>query len=96
MTELRCDDGTVVQISKETEKELRKVFGKPEHKWVHGDVFSNHVYPSQMYVELLDGPMIVNLEQIGQGGTPGCQLRPNAEPKFLFNIKDALSDRGIA
>lgn len=66
-----------------------------EHKWVHGDVFSNHVFSAQMYVELFDGPMIINLEQIGHGGTPGYQLRPNAEPEFLFNIADALSDRGI-
>ncbi len=39
MAELRCADGTVVQISKETELELRKAFGKPERTYTIGDVF---------------------------------------------------------
>ena len=39
MAELRCADGTVVQISAGTEKELRKAFGKPERTYTIGDVF---------------------------------------------------------
>ena len=61
-----------------------------KHEWVHGDVFSNHVWPLQMYVELFDGPAIISLEYTGHKATPDSQLRPDAEPKFLFNIKDKL------
>ena len=33
MAELRCSDGTVIQISDETEQELKKAFGpKPDYK----------------------------------------------------------------
>jgi hypothetical protein len=40
MAELKCSDGTVVQISTETEKELRKTFGpKPEVTYKIGDIF---------------------------------------------------------
>ena len=40
MAELKCKDGTVVQISDETEAELRKAFGpKPEKTFKIGDVF---------------------------------------------------------
>lgn len=38
MAELRCSDGTVVQISAETEAELRKAFG-PEITYRIGDIF---------------------------------------------------------
>ena len=42
MTELRCSDGTVVRISKETEAELRRQFGpkKPEF----GDIVTHNSY----------------------------------------------------
>lgn len=39
MAELRCNDNTVIQISDETEKELRKAFGKPEPTFKIGDIF---------------------------------------------------------
>jgi hypothetical protein len=39
MAELRCADGTVVQISAETEKELRKAFGESEPTFKVGDIF---------------------------------------------------------
>lgn len=39
MTELRCDDGTVVPISAETEKELRKAFEKSKVTYQIGDIF---------------------------------------------------------
>jgi len=37
MAELKCSDGTVIQISKETEQELRKAFG-PQPTYSVGDV----------------------------------------------------------
>jgi len=37
MAELRCSDGTVIQISKETEQELRKAFG-PQPTYSVGNV----------------------------------------------------------
>lgn len=40
MAELKCEDGTVVQISASTEAELRRAFGpKPERTYKVGDVF---------------------------------------------------------
>ena len=40
MAELRCANGTTVQISAETETELRKAFGpKPERTYKIGDIF---------------------------------------------------------
>ena len=36
MAELRCSDGKVINISKETEKELREAFSEPE--WKFGDI----------------------------------------------------------
>ena len=36
MAELHCSDGKVINISKETEKELREVFSEPE--WKFGDI----------------------------------------------------------
>jgi len=39
MAKLTCSDGTVIQISKETEAELRKAFGKPEPTYQVGDIF---------------------------------------------------------
>ena len=36
MAELRCSDGTVVKISKETEAELRRQFGRKEPEF--GDI----------------------------------------------------------
>ena len=67
-----------------------------EHVWVHGDVFRNHAGSVLMYLERADGIMSVNLLHTGCAGTPEIQMRSVAKPKFLFNIEDALSDRGIA
>lgn len=62
----------------------------PEHKWVHGDVFSNHVFPAQMCAEREHKLICVNLLNSNSGGDLEFQTRPAAEPKFLFNIKDKL------
>lgn len=86
MAELRCNDGTVVQISAEIEAELRKAF-EPEHVWKHGDVFDAG-HSLGMFVETSAyGDIIVNLKHRNRGGTPSVQL-PGS--KFLFNIKDKL------
>lgn len=42
MAELRCSDGTVVRISKETEAELRRQFGPKKVKF--GDVVEHKDY----------------------------------------------------
>lgn len=48
MAELKCEDGTVVQISAETEADLRKAFGpKPEPTYKVGDVFWRDVVTSR-------------------------------------------------
>ena len=70
---------------------------QPQHIWKHGDVFENHTGNIHIYLEPHSGPIAVNLLNSGRGmgRTPGMQMRPAAEPTFLFNIKDALDDRGI-
>ncbi len=103
MAELRCSDGTVVQISAETEAKLRKAF-EPKHVWKHGDVFDegDGVYP-KIYIHV-DGekPQVFHLSGGMFTGTFGCGDRglpafseassytnfPQAT--FLFNIKDKL------
>ncbi|KKK56719.1 hypothetical protein LCGC14_1416860 [marine sediment metagenome] len=87
MAELRCLDGTVVQISAEMEVKLRKAFGEPEHVWVHGDVFDTGHSIGMFAETVIYGNIIVNLEHRNRGGTPAIQL-PGS--KFLFNIKDKL------
>ncbi len=100
MAELRCNDGTVVQISAETEAGLRKAF-EPKHVWEHGDVF-RWVKPGgdgSVMIYLIIGvePVVYTLVS-----EPKCRadyhpavacpepvmLLKNAT--FLFNIKDKL------
>jgi hypothetical protein len=65
----------------------------PEHVWKHGDVYDAG-HSIGMYIESSNhGDIIVNLEHPNRCGTPAVQLKGS---KFLFNIKDALSDRGLA
>ena len=48
MVELKCKGGTVIQISDETEQELRKAFGQvPDYKDANLKVWVNHntIYP---------------------------------------------------
>jgi len=65
----------------------------PKHVWKHGDVFSNHVIGTQICIHLNGVFRCIDLN--GESGTFDVQTRPAAKPKFLFNIKDALSDRGL-
>ena len=94
-------DGEVLAVREfwPTEEQAQAVLDKfqpdpPLHVWVHGDVFKNPVVPEpQIYLEHVDGPMVCVLEEANRGGTPSVQL---FNATFLFNIKDALSDRGLA
>lgn len=89
MAELRCSDGTIVQISGGTEVELRKAF-ESKHVWKHGDVFKNLV-GVQIYLEPSPKPIVVNLGYTNSGGTPEIQLdNTDGDVEFLFNIKDRL------
>lgn len=88
-TVIQAGDGRVVFIH----SRFLKLVPPLLHVWKHGDVFRNHVGGPQIYVELNDGPRCIGL--FGENGTPAMQLRPAAEPKFLFNIKDTLADREI-
>lgn len=88
MAELRCDDGTVVPISKETEKELRKAFGG--HEWVHGDVFETGI-GTWIYLKPAGVPRVMCITAPSGdsdiGSAPDIHLRVAT---FLFNIKDKL------
>lgn len=56
MAKLTCSDGTVIQISKETETELRVTFGpklRPRPKLKFGDIVMGK-YSSNKYVLLYD------------------------------------------
>jgi hypothetical protein len=60
---------------------------KPEHEWVHGDVFKNSA-GRQVYCLHEGKPIIVNFDiACGGFGTPLVQLE---EAEFLFNIIDKL------
>lgn len=78
-----------------TEKQAQAVLDKfqPRHKWVHGDVFANVVSDRWIYLCPESVPIVVDMNRAGGGGTPECQLEGAT---FLFNIKDALSYRGLA
>lgn len=91
MAELICKDGTKVQISDETETELRKAFG-PKHVWEHGDVFTvDHI--SLRYMIYIcdifdDTPRVFHLSTAyGVGGSVETYLE---DATFLFNIKDKI------
>ena len=86
----------LIQVRKDKEaieQEEKKLLAEMEHKWVHGDIFHNCV-GTQIYLEPYNGPIVVSLSHKKSGGTPDVQLKGD-DVKFLFNIKDALSDRGI-
>ena len=96
MAELRCDDGTVVPISTETEKELRKVFGKPPHVWMHGDVFESGNPHNQgvlmyLHVEKQFGKREPQVVYVGRDTHPYDSIEQYLDnATFLFNIEDKL------
>lgn len=73
------------------EEILDKYYPKPAHVWVHGDVFRNHADCTFVYVTDPDDktPEIINMRE-GDHGTIDVQMRDEAKPEFLFNIKDKL------
>jgi len=94
MAELRCNDGTVVQISAETEIELRKAF-EPPHIWKHGDVFGdgNGEFP-KIYIKVCNSkPQIFHLSGKGdamQTHSPAEAYINWPTATFLFNIREKL------
>lgn len=65
---------------------------KPAHVWVHGDVFENHVDVTMIYLVIDKEPQLFCLTGACIGHNVNTYLK---DATFLFNIKDALSDRGI-
>jgi hypothetical protein len=63
----------------------------PPHVWTHGDVFENSAGVF-IYFEPYGGKVTINVLRSKGSGTPNIQLPGST---FLFNIKDALSDRGL-
>ena len=51
MAELKCNDGTVVHISAETEAELRKAF-ESKSTYKVGDIFHRNVDGKSMFLQL--------------------------------------------
>ena len=67
----------------------------PEHKWVHGDVFENFI-GFWIYLVRAGKPCVTTINSPHLGGVPEVQLNNRCgDVQFLFNIEDALSDRGI-
>jgi hypothetical protein len=87
MAELKCSDGTVVQISTETEAELRKAF-ESKHVWKHGDVFKNGS-GRMMYLNPKHGKE--QMVWVDRDLEAVCSIeRYREDCIFLFNIKDKL------
>ena len=90
MAELRCNDGTVVQISAETEAELRKAF-EPSHIWKHGDVFTNltgdihYIYMNPIFG---GDPQVFYLDDNTNATCPAKAYLEDAT--FLYNIREKL------
>ena len=71
-----------------------------EHEWVHGDVFHTSWGSIMIYIELKEKPLVYCIRANHFGYAPPDVAAPNLGiviegATFLFNIKDALSDRGI-
>ena len=92
MAKLICEDGTEVEISKETELSLRTAFGNTARVWKHGDVF-------KFQTKFNHGVMIYlePAKKLGQGTVKyidrPCDVFEELEHYlvpaiFLFNIND--------
>lgn len=91
MAELKCADGTIVQISAETEAELRLAFGG--HKWKHGDVLKITGGAVLVCVAVGGSILVFNIafykgREVGSCGPRRRDFRQS--DVFLFNIKDKL------
>lgn len=88
-------DGSITKVteyfetSADAQRVLDKFYPEPEHVWEHGDVFKNHAF-TFIYLKRNDGVMVANVLHTGGNSTPEFQMRPAAEVKFLFNIKEKL------
>jgi len=90
-------DGTVFHKCGEywpTREQAQDVLNEhqPAHVWKHGDVFVSGLY-TQIYLKPYPRPITCVLDSAGLRGTPDIQLQGAT---FLFNIRDILSDRGVA
>lgn len=95
-------DGEVVPDCTErwpTEEQAQAVLDKfqpplPLRVWEHGDVFQNCV-GTWIYLIWNDEPHVLDLNMSQAEGTLEVQLRGD-DVEFLFNIRNILSDRGLA